>query len=170
MLWEFSSQFAEDMATPSKDTARSATVSGTPPKVLPTGLPLAEHEPTAPQVLPTVVMAAAGVVTVRVAALADCAGITTTPSIPNPIAASTQIPRDNRISLAYQLPFTGSTAFTLLSGSVYPSDTQHEEASSRAPVPPPDREDGTHLLAPVVVHLLDLQQAELHDGMKVWLV
>src|SRR5580704_1969235 len=59
MLWEFSSQFAEDMATPSKDTARSATVSGTPPKVLPTGLPLAEHEPTAPQVLPTVVMAAA---------------------------------------------------------------------------------------------------------------
>src|ERR1700733_496102 len=60
MLWEFSSQFAGDRAPPSEETASSATVSGTPPKVLPTGLPFAEHEPTAPQVLPTVVMAGDG--------------------------------------------------------------------------------------------------------------
>jgi cytoskeletal protein RodZ len=57
MAWEFSSQAAEDSATPSEDTASSATVSGTPPNSLPTALPLAEHEPTAPQVLPTVVKA-----------------------------------------------------------------------------------------------------------------
>src|SRR5271169_1093559 len=100
MLWEFSSQFAEDRATPSEDTASSATVSGTPPKVLPTGLPFAEHEPTAPQVLPTVVMAGDGFGTVCVAALAACAGIMTNPSIPSPTAADTSIPRGHRICRA----------------------------------------------------------------------
>src|ERR1700722_5970627 len=57
MAWEFSSQAAEDIPTPSEETASSATVSGTPPNSLPTALPFAEHEPTAPQVLPTVVTA-----------------------------------------------------------------------------------------------------------------